>query len=77
MAGNDVQVAQFITRLNSSRLLKDVNLIVSGEFKSVDEKLRRFQIEMMLNPGAEIDPLSGKQTKTAAVDLTTTPAPGK
>ena len=77
MAGNDVQVAQFITRLNSSKLLKDVNLIVSEEFKSVDEKLRKFQIEMMLNPAAEIDPMSGKQTKTAAVDLTTTPAPGK
>jgi Tfp pilus assembly protein PilN len=77
VAGNDVQVAQFITRLNSSKLLKDVNLIVSEEFKNVDEKLRKFQIEMQLNPAAEIDPMSGKQTKTAAVDLTTTPAPGK
>jgi hypothetical protein len=32
---------------------------------------------MTLNPAAEIDPMSGRQTKTAAVDLTTTPAPGK
>ncbi|MGB7161153.1 MAG: PilN domain-containing protein [Tepidisphaeraceae bacterium] len=70
MAANDVQVAQFISKLNVSRLLNDVNLVVSDEFKQGDEKLRRFQIEMKLNPAAEVDPLSNRQTKTAAVDLT-------
>jgi hypothetical protein len=70
VAANDVQVAQFITKLNASRLLKDVNLVISDEFKNGDDKLRKFQIEMVLNPAAEIDPLSGDhQTKTAAVDL--------
>jgi len=70
MASNDVQVAQFITKLNASKLLKDVNLLISDEFKSGDDKLRKFQIEMTLNPSAEIDPLSGDhQMKTAAVDL--------
>ena len=69
IASNDVQVAQFITKLNASRLLKDVNLVISDEFKSGDDKLRKFQIEMSLNPSAEIDPMSGQQTKTAAVDL--------
>ncbi len=71
VASNDVQVAQFITKLNGSRLLRDVNLVISDEFKSGDEKLRKFQIEMSLNPSAEIDALSGRRTtKTAAVDLT-------
>ena len=71
IASNDVQVAQFITKLNASRLLKDVNLVISDEFKSGDDKLRKFQIEMTLNPSAEIDPLGGDhKMKTAAVDLT-------
>ena len=71
IASNDVQVAQFITKLNASRLLKDVNLVISDEFKSGDDKLRKFQIEMMLNPSAEIDPLGGDhKMKTAAVDVT-------
>ncbi len=70
VASNDVQVAQFITKLNASRLLKDVNLVISDQFKSGEDNLRKFQIDMTLNPSAEIDPMSGQQTKTAAVDLT-------
>ncbi len=70
IASNDVQVAQFITKLNASRLLKDVNLVISDEFKNGDDLLRKFQIEMALNPSAEIDPMSGRQQKTAAVDVT-------
>jgi Tfp pilus assembly protein PilN len=69
IASNDVQVAQFITKLNASRLLKDVNLVISDEFKSGDDKLRKFQIEMMVNPAAEIDPMTGRQTKTSVADL--------
>ncbi len=70
VASNDVQVAQFITKLNASRLLRDVNLLISDEFKSGDDKLRKFQIEMTLNASAEIDPLGGDhKMKTAAVDL--------
>jgi hypothetical protein len=46
-----------------------VNLVISDEFKNGDDKLRKFQIEMSLNPSAEIDPMSGKQARTAAVDL--------
>lgn len=71
VASNDVQVAQFITKLNGSRLLKDVNLVISDEFKNGDDMLRKFQIDMSLDPAAEIDPMSGDhQTKTAAVDVT-------
>ncbi len=70
IASNDVQVAQFITKLNASQLLKDVNLVISDEFKNGDDLLRKFQIEMALNPSAEIDPMSGRQQKTDAVDVT-------
>jgi len=70
MAANDVQVAQFISKLNGSRLLKDVNLVVSDEFKRGDDTLRKFQMEMTLNPSAEIDHLGARQTKTAAIDMT-------
>lgn len=71
IASNDVQVAQFITKLNASRLLRDVNLVISQEFKNGDDMLRKFTIEMNLDPTAEIDPMSGDhQMKTAAVDLT-------
>jgi len=57
VADNDIQVAQFITKLNRSRLLKDVNLVITDTFnkdKSTDVSLRRFQLEMMINPVAEV-----------------------
>jgi Tfp pilus assembly protein PilN len=56
MAANDVQVAQFMNNLAKSKLLRDVNLVVSDEFQPTpqDAKLRKFQIEMSLNPEAEV-----------------------
>lgn len=58
VAETDVQVSQFITKLNRSKLLKDVNLVITDSFskdKSDDAaKLRRFQLEMMINPTAEV-----------------------
>ena len=63
IATTDIQVAQFIARLNRSPLFKDVNLVVSEVFvnkgkapdgTAADETLRKFQIEMMLNPNAEV-----------------------
>jgi len=70
VATTDVQVAQFITKLNRSELLKDVNLVISDEFKVGNEVLRKFQIEMMLNPNAQvsIDDIKRK-TDTAAAPL--------
>jgi hypothetical protein len=53
-AYNDGQVATYITRLNKSKLLKDVNLAVTDEFVMGDDKLRKFQIEMMLDPDADL-----------------------
>ncbi|HEV7300190.1 MAG TPA: PilN domain-containing protein [Tepidisphaeraceae bacterium] len=76
IADNDVQVAQFISRLNGSDLLKDVNLVISDEFQKVrnstgektGDKMRRFQIEMSLRPDAEVMSTTDK-TRTAAVEL--------
>jgi len=72
LAQNDVQVAQLISRLSHSKIFSDVNLVISevyepkqlapGEGKA--EPLRKWTIEMMLNPTAEVN-----QTNTAAVEL--------
>ena len=78
IADNDVQVAQFITKLNVSSLLRDVNLVISDEFQQTrsetgektGDKLRRFQIEMALRADAEVKP-GTEHTKTEAVELPT------
>ncbi len=54
VADNDIQVAQFITKLNRSPLLKDVNLVITDTFAKDNSSLRRFQLEMMINPAAEV-----------------------
>src|SRR4051812_1974401 len=76
IATTDIQVAQFIARLNRSPLFKDVNLVVSEAFvnkskgpdgSSSDETLRKFQIEMMLNPNAEVMNPVNPNTRPAGV----------
>jgi Tfp pilus assembly protein PilN len=67
LAQTDVQVAQFIRKLNESKLLKDVNLVISDEYVKEGETLRKFQIECMLDPTAEVQPNEGN--KTLAVEL--------
>ena len=54
MADDDVQVAQFIGKLNQSKLFRDVNPLITDTFVQDKTTLRRFQIEMYLNPAAEI-----------------------
>lgn len=68
VASSDMQVSQFITKLLKSKLLTDVNLLVSEEHLMAGEKLRKFQIEMKLDPSAQVMP-AGKQTRTAAVEM--------
>ncbi|HVT90155.1 MAG TPA: PilN domain-containing protein [Tepidisphaeraceae bacterium] len=68
VAGTDVQVAQFINRLSQSKLLKDVNLVISDEFKQGDTSLRKFQIEAMINPAAQVTP-NMEKPRTAAVEI--------
>jgi len=57
VAPNDVQVAQFIAKLDRSSMFDDVNLLFTDEFVAGDkeQRLRKFQIEMTLNPNAVLD----------------------
>jgi Tfp pilus assembly protein PilN len=73
IANDDVQVAQLMTHLSHSTLFSSVNLVISDVYqpqqsdRPKDEKapqLRKWQIEMMLNPQAEVH-----DDKTAAVEL--------
>ena len=68
VAETDVQVAQYMTKLNACPLLRDVNLVISESVKENKQTMRRFQIEMMLNPSAEVQD-ADKANKTAALEL--------
>lgn len=73
------QVGDFLGVLGKSRMFSDVNLISTEEFKQPDNpdaKLRKFAIEMKLNPSATVDLASapaklgeGSGMKTAGVSL--------
>lgn len=67
VAITDVEVAQFISKLSQSSVLQDVNLIISEEFVQEDNKVRRFQIEMILDPDAQVQP--AMETSTTAVSI--------
>jgi hypothetical protein len=68
IADNDSQVGKFITELNKSKLIRDVNLLISDEFLVNDAKMRKFQVEMSLDPNAEVQP-GALPSKTAATSL--------
>jgi hypothetical protein len=57
LADNDQHVASFMKTLSDSKLLTDVNLVVSDEYQPspTDEKIRKFQIEMQLAPDAKVE----------------------
>jgi Tfp pilus assembly protein PilN len=76
VAQTDVQVAQFIAKLNRSKLLTDVNLLQVDQYIVDQDKVRKFQLEMMLNPTASVDPSKDEKKTTAALELGT-PAAGK
>ena len=69
IADTDVQVAQFMSKLNASNLVTDVRLLISDVYKQGDREMRRFQIEMMQSPTAEVRDGPSKNTSTAAVEL--------
>ena len=74
IATTDVQVGDFMEKLKRSALFKDVNLIYTEEFKQTaaaqgtttarDDVMRKFQIELMLNPNAEVVNPANPNTKT-------------
>ncbi len=67
IAPTDVQVAQFIRKLNVSKMFKDVNLVITDEFVQDGEPMRKFTVECMLDPTAEVNPT--ENNKTAAVEV--------
>jgi len=73
VAFTDVQTAQFITKLNTIKIFKDVNLLISEEYKDRDseegQQLRKFQLEATLDPSAEVTASDQEKTKTAAVEV--------
>lgn len=70
IADNDVQVAQFIAKLNTSKLLRDVNLLISEEHTFNESKMRKFQIELAVDPQAEVQTGPGaRRAAAAAVEL--------
>jgi hypothetical protein len=68
VADNDAQVGQFMAALNKSSLIRDVNLVISDEYVVNDAKMRKFQVEMSLDPDAEVQP-GALPSKTAATTL--------
>jgi Tfp pilus assembly protein PilN len=70
IANTDVQVAQFISKLNGSSLLKDVNLVISDQFKNGSDgsEMRKFTIEMLVDPQADVASIA-EQPKVTAVEL--------
>jgi Tfp pilus assembly protein PilN len=71
VADSDLLVAQFMAKLQKSKLVRDVNLIISEAFTFNDTKMRKFTIEMVVDPEAEVQP-GGVLPKnaTAAVPVT-------
>src|SRR5689334_6027551 len=75
LATTDVQVAQFISKLSGSPLFRDVNLVVTEVYQlpnnagiqTNEAVMRRFQIELSMNPNADVQ--LKDQPKTAAVEL--------
>lgn len=75
VAPTDVQVAGFIKQLGESKLFKEVNLVVSDQFKQSGDTtgtntLRKFTLEVTLARDAKVTPEdTRKLNKTAAVEL--------
>lgn len=71
LAFTDVQVSQFMTALSArEKLFKDVNLVITDEYKMDKEKVRQFQINLGLRPDVDLNELSLRKTATTAVELT-------
>jgi hypothetical protein len=77
VAATDVQVSTFMAKLSLCTKFQDVNLLFTEEFKAAEangQKLRKFEIELKLNPNAVVDSkemasVERANNKTAAVSL--------
>src|SRR5690606_26854245 len=61
VAPTDVQVAQFMTALGRSPLFRDVALVFSEQVTIEKQELRRFRIELKLNPDVDMRDMSPKR----------------
>jgi Tfp pilus assembly protein PilN len=74
LAPTDVQVGDLLKKLKAIPMFKDVNLIITdwdkgGDKKSNDEQqYRKFQIEMTLDPNADLDDASGPATASLGLN---------
>jgi len=72
-ASTNAEVAQFMTKLKESELFSSVDLVISSQFDrgaNVDAagaELRKFTIEILVNPKADVRPAAGVRNTTAAV----------
>ncbi len=70
ICATDAQVGAFLTQLSRKILFRDVNLVVSEQFKHGEEaNLRRFQIEMGLNNDVEVDSEAAPRLQTTAIEI--------
>jgi Tfp pilus assembly protein PilN len=69
-AMTDGQMAQYVKALNKSTLLADVNMVFSEETKRGTgedaEVVRKFHVEMKINPKADLRQLSGNDALSDA-----------
>ncbi len=73
LAPTDVQVGDLLKKLKAIPMFKDVNLIITdwdrdGDKKSTDQQYRKFQIEMTLNPNADLDDGGGPATASLGLN---------
>jgi Tfp pilus assembly protein PilN len=54
LAPTDIQVAEYITKLARCSLLQSVDLVFSEERRVTEVAMRRFKIDMVLSPDADI-----------------------
>ncbi|MGN6367224.1 MAG: PilN domain-containing protein [Phycisphaerae bacterium] len=71
-ASNDSQVTQYVSALNKSNLLSDVNLLFAEEAKKDNtedsEVIRKFHVEMKINPKADLRQMTGSDALSSAAD---------
>jgi hypothetical protein len=69
---NDSQVTQYVSSLNKSALLSDVNLLLAEEAKrdksDDSETIRKFHVEMKINPKADLRQLASGDALSSVKD---------
>ena len=69
VAMDDGQVAQYLKKLSQSKLLRDVNLNVTEEYLLDKQPMRKFEMEMTLNPTADAQQIVPAATATRVADV--------